>query len=735
MFPRRRAMLQLLLASIREQHGYGLRILVADDGGRTERTQLWGAELVVLPPASGLSAGRNALVKETQTPYVLVLDDDVLFHTATRLDVLLNALKTNPQAVLAAGCYADLRFGREDCFNLRFSVHEAGALVEAQQVPAGSAQAGCNEVDAAHNFFVARTAALRRFGWDPRQKVMEHETFFYQLYLNHQKVLACGGVSVKHNTTRDDQYRERSFRLREGRFMQFLCKNFPEVARFQTPYLQWRCDTRTYCSPAWHAQFPYDGWSCKPMQWFRNDDRSTVLRPLVSRSPRDGEDCSARTRALDRRPCIPLLALVFTEARNVARREWQRATWLSFRWHRGYLDHRLVPWRHVFVMGRSPHGADPRASGADDRPRFDEVVGDEVTLGNATEGYSNLAVKTIEALRWALSQVAFEIVLKVDDDSIVHVGRLWVTVFDELARAHSNQSIPSLYAGRVFRHSQVIRNNFTRTDLWHPQWFPASFRKWAVAESVYPAGWYPPYCGGGGYVLGSRAVGSILQEYDSRYSPLTVIPVEDAFIGVLASAQGISPYDLLTFQEPSRGSLQTREMFIDQVLVHRIMEPLSAFRWLMLSSNCHEGRRACELHRNRAPINAPTVQSQPRPLDVDSRELSLMAQPALESHFTGTRALAPQGVLPSSPDALTAHDGPGSYPPYDKDWISGAIPHASSWATTGSQPPYDQQAEQHATPFQRRKERRWKRNGRKNKARMRLQNAKQYSASTERRAV
>lgn len=112
-----------------------------------------------------------------------------------------------------------------------------------------------------------------------------------------------------------------------------------------------------------------------------------------------------------------------------------------------------------------------------------------------------------------------------------------------------------------------------------------------------------------------------------------------------------------------------------------------------------------------------------------------MAQPAVESHFTGTRALAPQGVLPSSPDALTAHDGPGSYPPYDKDWISGAIPHASSWATTGSQPPYDQQAEQHATPFQRRKERRWKRNGRKNKARMRLQNAKQYSASTERRAV
>ena len=41
--------------------------------------------------------------------------------------------------------------------------------------------------------------------------------------------------------------------------------------------------------------------------------------------------------------------------------------------------------------------------------------------------------------------------------------------------------------------------------------------------------------------------------------------------------------DLLTFQEPPRGSLQTREMFLDQILVHRVVEPFKAFRWLMLS--------------------------------------------------------------------------------------------------------------------------------------------------------
>ena len=61
-----------------------------------------------------------------------------------------------------------------------------------------------------------------------------------------------------------------------------------------------------------------------------------------------------------------------------------------------------------------------------------------------------------------------------------------------------------------------------------------------------------------------------------HYPPARIIPVEDAFVGVLALAQGIAARDLLTFQEPPRGSHQTREMFIDQILVHRVVEPFKA---------------------------------------------------------------------------------------------------------------------------------------------------------------
>ncbi|KAL1520011.1 hypothetical protein AB1Y20_023491 [Prymnesium parvum] len=633
-FPRRRQMLQLLLSSIRQRYPSGIRILVADDGGAADAAAIRaaGAELLPLPADSGLGYGRNALVAATRTAYFVLLDDDVFFHAASSLEVLVAALEANPAAALAAGCYRDIRFEREDCFTLRFDVEEDGALVHARAAPARPD--GCALVHAAHNFFVARTRALVRFAWDGRQRVMEHETFFYQLYLNEQPVLSCPRVSVGHNTTRDDEYRERSFRLREGRFMQYLCKNFPEVATFTTPYLRWRCASRTYCGPAWHAQFAYDGRQCHAMAWDPDDDRSTVRRPLVPRAVRgDGRFPAA---AASGRRVVPLLVLIFTERRNAARRAWQRATWLSFAWHRGYLERELVPWRHLYV-----EAARRRASAA--ASHRDEVVGDTLTLSNASEGYKNLVFKTMEALRWCLAHVEFEVLLKTDDDSLVHVGRLWHWLQRERLLHTPPPSIDRLYAGRLFRHSQVIRRNFTRADLWHPDWYPPSFRKWAVDYSIYPAEAYPPYCGGGGYLIGHRAASLVLREYELL--PLSSVPrVEDAFVGVLAHAQKLQPTEIETFQEPPRGSHQTREMFIDQTLVHRVLEPFKAFRWLMLSSNCHAGPRECARQHNRT-----------HGLPYDAVEGSLEGEISHES-------------------------------PLEKDWVSGPIPTAHPRAFTGTDP-------------------------------------------------
>ena len=89
---------------------------------------------------------------------------------------------------------------------------------------------------------------------------------------------------------------------------------------------------------------------------------------------------------------LSLLVLIFTEHAGAARRAWQRATWLRFRWHEAQLSQMAVPWRYVYVQGRTADSVEAS---------LDVVHGDTVTLSAVSEGYRSLVHKTMEALRWA----------------------------------------------------------------------------------------------------------------------------------------------------------------------------------------------------------------------------------------------------------------------------------------------------------------------------------------------
>ena len=613
-FASRREKLLLLLHSIRRQHpDRQLRILVADDGGEADREALrsLGARYLRLPRNAGLSHGRNALVQATRTPFLVVLDDDTVFSSGTALGTLHQALLQHPMAAVAAGCYIDLRYQGQHthpCFRARFHASEGGAVVRSEVVHTPvTSSSGCEHVHMGTNFFMARTAALQRFGWDPRQRVMEHETFYYQLFLNEQQVLVCANVTIEHNGSVDakSEYQAHSLRFKERAFMQFLCKDFPEVERFDTMYNQWRCDQRTYCQPNWGAEFAFDGEACRPMDWDDADDRSVVPRRLVAppihpphlyppRPPRRG----ANGTAAPPRYHVGLLVLIFTQRAAAARRRWQRATWLRSRWHEGPLSQTPVSWRHVYVQGRTDDSVEAE---------LDVVHGDTVTLSAVSEGYRSLVHKTMEALRWAQTAVSFDVLLKVDDDSVVHIGRLWSWLVRSAPRqAGEPNPWARLYAGRAQRHAQVIRPNFTRQDLWRPRLFPADFLKWAVSFAAYARPSYPPYATGGGYLLGADAVHDVLSAFD-RLRASEVVPIEDAQVGILARRAGIVLSDVEGFRElppnlaPSLPSSEVppalRHELSRALLLHRLpAAPQHVFQLLLGSARrclSHEVKFGC----------------------------------------------------------------------------------------------------------------------------------------------
>lgn len=290
---------------------------------------------------------------------------------------------------------------------------------------------------------------------------------------------------------------------------------------------------------------------------------------------------------------VPLLVLIFTVRPNSGRRADQQRTWLTHPWRTA--DNSPVPWRYVYVLGRKARSL--QSSG----PVQDELVGDRVFLGRIQETYLNLVHKTLDSLRWAVSSVSFDVLLKTDDDSMLHVSRLWswLSVSDEPFRemhVPTSSSVDDrraawrrLYAGRVQIDSQTIRSNFTKKDLWYPHWFPDDFLKWAIPYSSFSEDRFPPYCSGGGYLLGRDAAGAILSQY--RLWKADVFPIEDAFLGVLARAGGIAPTEMgpvlgrrpSLFEDPAAQQAQVRALFAGKILVHRVKDFDQGFKWMLLN--------------------------------------------------------------------------------------------------------------------------------------------------------
>ena len=126
-------------------------------------------------PGVGPAEARNRLVARAQTPYVLLLGDELALPSALGLEGLLPALEAGALDV-AGGC----REGGAAWS--RSLAQEGGVLTQsalqacsaAHLVPAAAAlpadysvlAAACWRADLVHGFFLARTAALRSVPWD-----------------------------------------------------------------------------------------------------------------------------------------------------------------------------------------------------------------------------------------------------------------------------------------------------------------------------------------------------------------------------------------------------------------------------------------------------------------------------------------------------------------------------------------------------------------------------------------
>jgi GT2 family glycosyltransferase len=214
-FERRDALCNLL-DSIRACGWDDLPILIADDSQNPYKEYIlkhYGDIVdgyLLLPFDSGLSKGRNELLRRVKTKYFVLNDDDFIYDQRTRLRWMYDRLERTDIELLGGMVYdvnrvqwPDLkgipvtsgirhtaktaidawnivvRNKREKPLYFFGNIDVEDGTVHLKHVPLSQPTMRC---DFTLNFFMADTKAIGRKagGWDPELKLSEHWEFFYR---------------------------------------------------------------------------------------------------------------------------------------------------------------------------------------------------------------------------------------------------------------------------------------------------------------------------------------------------------------------------------------------------------------------------------------------------------------------------------------------------------------------------------------------------------------------------
>ena len=159
--------LKRLVKSIRKMYPK-MRVIVVDDS--REAVKLEDVETIVMSYDSGVSAGRREALKHVKTPYLMLLDDDFIFNRHTQVRPVMEKLEHLDDVDIIGGDVIYLPFYRKVDY-AQAGLHPTEAMSVVQP---GTQIDGMMVHDKVANFYIARTESIRKVGWDPMIKRLDH---------------------------------------------------------------------------------------------------------------------------------------------------------------------------------------------------------------------------------------------------------------------------------------------------------------------------------------------------------------------------------------------------------------------------------------------------------------------------------------------------------------------------------------------------------------------------------
>jgi len=310
----------------------------------------------------GVSRGRNLAVDAAKTEFVCQLDDDMYLIDETNVLGMISALADGIYDIVTGRMLEPK--GRVRGWEARF--HRTDGVLYAQPCPP---QERTWTVDMGQNFFVARTAFLRKFRYCDEIKIgREHLDFFLTVHRDSGRVACHAPSLIGHQHDKGGRVYTAMRRGRRKAYDRLVMR------RHGLSHIIMPTGDVLTCP----ENFPRLGRQAK---W---TDKPGSQSEQVHKPPR-------------------ILIGALSGAQYAARRDACRKTWLAG------ID-ACDDVRCVFLRG-NPAVSKP------------ELRGDELWLP-CPDDYASLPQKTRGFCRWALENAEFEYLFKCDDDTYVCLDRL-----------------------------------------------------------------------------------------------------------------------------------------------------------------------------------------------------------------------------------------------------------------------------------------------------------------------
>ncbi|XP_034035932.1 N-acetyllactosaminide beta-1,3-N-acetylglucosaminyltransferase 3-like isoform X2 [Thalassophryne amazonica] len=249
------------------------------------------------------------------------------------------------------------------------------------------------------------------------------------------------------------------------------------------------------------------------------------------------------------------LLVIKSSPANYERREVLRKTWAKERLHNG------VWIRRIFISGTSDVGFENVR--LNKLLKLEHQEYNDILQWDFYDSFFNLTLKQILFLEWMERNCPHaRFLLNGDDDVFANTDNM----MDFLQGLKDNNGDKHLYIGHLIQNVGPIRD-------------PGS--KYYIPVQVQESESYPPYCGGGGFLLSGYTAMVI---YSMSHS-IELLPIDDVYLGMCVKKAGLSPVSHMGVKTaglhiPSKNQDQYHPCYYKEILlVHRFLPHQIYIMW------------------------------------------------------------------------------------------------------------------------------------------------------------